>query len=253
MASRVRRARLRRVRGTLAVLLVAAACAPAAQPTVTGAQTTNSPQASTAPSTALRYVALGDSYTIGTGVGREERWPDQLVERLSAHGVDIELVANLGVNGYTSGDLIDDELPQVAGLRPDLVSLLIGVNDVVQGVPMGAYRANVVEILGALLGEVPRERIVVVSTPDYTRTPRGADFGNPEAQRAGIAEVNRIMREETSARGIVFVNIGPVADRVRADPDLVAPDQLHPSGAQYALWVDLIEPVVTELLSDGRE
>ena len=241
------------MRRTLAVFLLAAACAPAAQPTVTGESASTSPTNPPTPPTALRYVALGDSYTIGTGVGREERWPDQLVERLSAGGVDIELVANLGVNGYTSGDLIADELPQVAGLRPDLVSVLVGVNDVVQGVPTSAYRANVAEILGALLGEVPRERIVVVSTPDYTRTPRGADFGSPEAQRAGIAEVNRIMREETAARGIAFVDIGRVADGVGAAPDLVASDQLHPSGAQYELWVDLIEPVVTGLLSESRE
>jgi lysophospholipase L1-like esterase len=206
----------------------------------------------TAPA-AVRYVALGDSYTIGTGVGREERWPDQLVERLTGAGIAIELAGNLGVNGYTSRDLIEDELPQLAGLRPDFVSLLIGVNDVVQRVPTATYRANVVEILAALLEQVPRERIVVVSTPDYTRTPRGADFGNPEAQRAGVAEVNRIMREETAARGIAFVDIGSVADQAGANPDLVAGDQLHPSGTQYGLWVELIAPVVTRLLAAPAE
>lgn len=203
---------------------------------------------SPSPHTAIRYVALGDSYTIGTGVGREERWPDQLVERLTGSGIPIELVGNLGVNGYTSGDLIADELPQLVALQPEFVTLLIGVNDVVQRVPTSTYQAHVGEILSALLEQVPRERIVVVSTPDYTRTPRGADFGNPEGQRAGIAELNRIMREETSARGIAFVDISAVADQVGANPDLVASDELHPSGAQYGLWVELVMPVLTQLL-----
>ncbi|HYI21237.1 MAG TPA: SGNH/GDSL hydrolase family protein, partial [Candidatus Limnocylindrales bacterium] len=141
------------------------------------------PSVSAAPTTspvALRYVALGDSYTIGTSVSDGERFPKQLVERLVGQGIEVDLVANLGVNGYTSADLIDDELPALAELDPDFVTLLIGVNDVVQGVPSSTYRANVQQILGALLDRLDRERIVIVSVPDYTRTPRGADFGNPE-------------------------------------------------------------------------
>ncbi len=199
---------------------------------------------------ALRYVALGDSYTIGTSVSEGERFPNQLVERLAGQGIDVELVANLGVNGYTSADLIADELPQLAELEPEFVTLLIGVNDVVQGVPSNTYRANVQQILGALLGRLDRERIVIVSTPDYTRTPRGADFGNPEQQRAGIATVNSIMAEEARARGIAFVDISSVANVAGADPTLVARDQLHPSGVQYGRWVDLIEPVAVGLLAD---
>ena len=91
----------------------------------------------------LRYVAIGDSYTIGTAVTETERFPNQLVARLPG----LELVANLGVNGFTSDDVIRLELPQLAALRPEVVTVLIGVNDVVQGVPVLAYRDNLVEIL----------------------------------------------------------------------------------------------------------
>src|SRR6187431_1530634 len=86
----------------------------------------------------LRYVALGDSYTIGTSVTERERWPNQLVARLP----QLELVANLGVNGFTSRDLIEVELPRLPALKPDIVTVLIGVNDVVQGVPVSEYKAN---------------------------------------------------------------------------------------------------------------
>jgi lysophospholipase L1-like esterase len=196
----------------------------------------------------VRYVALGDSYTIGTSVDESERWPNQLVDRL-ADKADLELVANLGVNGYASFNLIHDELPQVAGLRPDFVTVLIGVNDVVRGTPADAYRSNLNEIFSALLDVLPADRIVVVSTPDYTRTPAGASFGDPAPQRAEIANFNGIERSVIEAHGIAFVDISSVADRADVDPTLVARDGLHPSGAQYAQWVDLIEPVVANLLA----
>lgn len=194
----------------------------------------------------IRYVALGDSYTIGTSIYSGDAWPNQLVGSL-ADRVPLKLVANLAVNGYTSDDLIRAELPALADLQPEFVSILIGVNDVVRDVPPDRYRTNVAQILGAVLGVVPRDRIVVVSTPDYTRTPRGADFGDPEQQRAAIDEVNAIMAAEAAERGIAFVDISSIANQAGADSALVASDLLHPSGVQYARWVELIAPVVEGL------
>ena len=191
----------------------------------------------------MRYVALGDSYTIGTNVGEGERWPNQLVTALGDR-VPLQLVANLGVNGFSSGDLIEVELPQLAGLEPDLVTLLIGVNDVVRGVTLDQYAAQVEEIIGMILETVPANRLVIVSVPDYTLTPSGADFGDVQQQRAGIDAVNSTMREAADRHGVQFVDISSVANRVPAEPTLVAGDGLHPSGAQYALWVELIAPVV---------
>jgi acyl-CoA thioesterase-1 len=196
----------------------------------------------------IRYVALGDSYTIGTSVGAAERWPNQLVVRLAGR-VPLELVANLGVNGYSSADLVRAELPQLDALRPDFVTVLIGVNDVVRGVTAAAYRANLEVTFDDLLGRLPAARIVVVGTPDYTRTPSGAAFGDPAQQRAAIADFNAIAREMAEARGITFVVISSVADAVEGDPSLVANDGLHPSGKQYSGWVDLIAPLVEELLA----
>ena len=192
----------------------------------------------------IRFVALGDSYTIGTAVPEADRWPNQLATRLPA----LELVANLGVNGFTSRDLIDVELPRLAALRPGLVSVLIGVNDVVQGVPPAVYRANVEHILDSVTGLVGAARTVVVTTPDYTVTPAGADYGDPARQSAGIREHNAIITEAANARGIGVVDIHEISLRAAADRSLVADDGLHPSGAQYALWVERIAPVVADLL-----
>lgn len=197
----------------------------------------------------IRYVALGDSYTIGTSIRSADAWPNQLVASLEER-VSLELVDNLAVNGYASDDMVRVELPALADLQPEFVSILIGANDVVRDVPADRYRANVAQILAAVLGTVPRDRMVVVSTPDFTRTPRGADFGDPEQQRAAIQEVNAIMAAEAAERGIAFVDISSIANQAGTDSTLVATDLLHPSAIQYARWVELIAPVVEGLFQE---
>jgi lysophospholipase L1-like esterase len=178
-----------------------------------------------------------------------DRWPDRLVAALAGEDPSLELVANLAVNGYTTADLIREELPPLAGLRPDIVSVLIGVNDVVQGVAADAYARNVVRILDEVLGIVPPDRLVTVGIPDYTVTPAGADYGEPTQRRAAIVEANGIMAALAAERGIAFVDIFDLSSRAASDRSLVASDGLHPSGAQYALWVGRIAPVVRALLA----
>ena len=194
--------------------------------------------------TALRYVALGDSYTIGTSVTAGERWPNQLTAVIP----ELDLVANLGVNGFTSGDVIAVELPQLDGLRADVFTLLIGVNDVVQGVSPDRYRRNVEQILDDLIGRVGAGRIVVVTTPDYTVTPAGADYGDPAQQSAAIRAFNAIITELATARGIAVVDIYDISLEAATDRSLVAVDGLHPSGAQYGRWVERIGPVLARLI-----
>jgi lysophospholipase L1-like esterase len=196
----------------------------------------------------IRYVALGDSYTIGTSVRDHERWPNQLVERVR-DTVQLDLRANLGVNGYTSIDLIEDELPRLVQLLPQFVTVLIGVNDVVQRVPENVYTSNVAHILDTLVAATGSDRVVAVSIPDYTLTPQGAAFGDPDQQSAEIGRFNGLMADASAQRGVRFVDISPIANTVPGDRALVAGDGLHPSGAQYARWVDLIAPAVMDALS----
>ena len=194
----------------------------------------------------MRYVALGDSYTIGTSVERGDRFPELLVRAEPR----LQLVANLGVDGYTTSDVIRDELPELPGLAPDFLTLLIGVNDVVRSTPLPTYEANLIQILDVLLAAVPADRIVSVSIPDYTVTPAGADYGDPKARHRAIVEANAIMARLAAERDIAFVDIFDASLLAATDRSLVARDGLHPSGAQYALWVARIAPVVTRLLGD---
>ena len=194
----------------------------------------------------LRYVALGDSYTIGTSVLEAERFPNQLVTKVPG----LELVANLGVNGFTSEDLIAVELPRLGALDPEVVTLLIGVNDVVQGMSSSTYKDNlVVTILPALVDEVGANRILVVTIPDYTVTPQGGAFGDREQQSAAIREFNDLMTQFATGRGITVVDIYDISLQAATDRALVASDGLHPSGAQYARWVERIAPALEALLA----
>ena len=193
----------------------------------------------------LRYVALGDSYTIGTSVTERERWPNQLVAQVP----ELDLVANLAVNGFTSRDVIEVQLPRLDALRPDFVTLLVGVNDVVQGVPPETYRENLRRILDDVVNRVGAERVVVVTTPDYTVTPAGADYGDPAVQSAGIRANNAILLEIALIYAVRVVDIHDISLAAGTDRTLVASDGLHPSGAQYALWVERIAPTVESLLS----
>jgi lysophospholipase L1-like esterase len=160
-------------------------------------------------------------------------------------------VANLGVDGYTSADLIHDELPELASLRPGFVSVLIGVNDVVQGVSPSRYAANLAAIFDALAVHVPADRTVAVGTPDYTVTPAGADYGEPVARRAAIEACNGLLDRVARSRGITVVGTWDISRRAATEISLVARDGLHPSGRQYELWVDAIAPAVERLLAPG--
>jgi acyl-CoA thioesterase I len=200
----------------------------------------------------LRYVALGDSYTIGTAVESAASWPAQLVAALGGkigQRGSLELVANLARDGRTSADLVRDQLPDLARWQPAFVSILIGVNDIVQGVPPARYAANVQTIVETLLVRLRPDRIVTVGIPDYTVMPRGADYGDPRQQAREIEAFNVIMAAASAEAGIRHVDVVDLSRRAANDRSLVAADGLHPSGAQYALWVERIVPVVATLLA----
>ena len=236
--------RLVRTRMTLALGALLASCMPAGSAAPAGSGGSAAP--SMVPT--LRYVALGDSYTIGTSVRENERWPNQLVAALGGGPPALELAGNPAVNGYTTRDVIADELPKLEALRPEFVSLLIGVNDVIQGVSEDEYRRNLELILDDVIARAGARRVVVVTTPDYTVTPAGADYGDPTAVSAAIRRYNAILTEVANARTVPVVDIYDLSLRVADDRSLVAGDGLHPSGAQYALWVERILPVVEDLL-----
>lgn len=192
----------------------------------------------------MRYLALGDSYTIGEDVPAQARWPAQLVENLRKQAIAIDDPQIVAVTGWATDEL-SAGMDQAA-LAPgyDLVTLLIGVNNQYRGRPAQEYREQFRALLlrAVALANRRPERVVVVSIPDWGVTPFGYASGRDLQQIARELDAfNAIARDEATAVGAHFVNVTGIS---REHAGLVASDGLHPSGAQYALWTDAIAPVV---------
>lgn len=189
----------------------------------------------------IRYLPLGDSYTIGQSVAENQRWPNQLVKKLAADNVILNIVGNPAVTGYTTKNLIDRELPLVAKLNPDFITIQIGVNDYVQGISAETFQKNLNFILDSVQKEIPQPRnIVLVTIPDYAKTPTGAGFGNPAQATAAISNFNKIIAQAGADRALTVADVFATSQKVTDDPSLIAGDGLHPSGAQYGLWTNII-------------
>ena len=194
---------------------------------------------------ARRFLALGDSYTIGESVSEAERWPLQLVARLGARGLAFEPPEIIATTGWTTDELaaaMDAKYP--AGTRADfdLVSLLIGVNNQYRGRALDEYRKEFGALLGraqALAGDDP-QRVLVLAIPDWGVTPFGANSGRDTAQIARELDAfNAAAAEIAQARGVRFVDTSAVS-RARGS-DWVAEDGLHPSAELYAAWAEAAE------------
>ena len=188
----------------------------------------------------IRYVALGDSYTIGTGLTDEsQNFPSLLTKKLSEEsGIEVALV-NLGVNGYTTTDLIREELPIARRLRPELVTIMIGANDVVQGSGESAYRTRLAEIYDALVGlELPATNVLAVSTPDFSALPGATPFGAATDLRTRIDAFNRIAQSEAAAHGFHYADISALSRELRRGRDWLAGDGLHPGPVQHRAIAD---------------
>ena len=191
----------------------------------------------------LKYLALGDSYTIGTGASDAARaWPSIIAARLGAE------LTNPAVNGYTTLDLIRNELPLFNRLKPDLVTVLIGVNDLVQGRSVDAYRGS----LGTIYGAIATAKVVAVSIPSWSYVAAAADFGGAQQVDKLTRAFNDVAREEVETRGFAWVDLGPVSTSKIGSAGWIASDQLHPGDAQYAAWAEVIWPVVADIAGPAR-
>jgi len=197
----------------------------------------------------VRYIAIGDSYSIGEGASVNESWPSVMTRHLKAQGVDVDLVANPSVTGWTTQQAIDRELPIFLKEKPNFGTLLIGVNDWVQGVDAEKFRKNftfLVDQMLAVLGD--RNRLLIVTIPDFGVTPTGPKYARGRNISEGIASFNKMITEESTKRGLRVVDVFPLSKKMGEDRSLVAADGLHPSAKEYAEWEKIIFPVALDLL-----
>jgi lysophospholipase L1-like esterase len=201
----------------------------------------------------FRYLALGDSYTVGESVAEAARWPVQLVARLRAEGVPLADPQIVAQTGWTTDELM-------AGIETaephgpfDLVSLLIGVNNQYRGRSEDEYGQQFATLLRqavSFAGDQPH-RVIVLSIPDWGVTPFAAGHDRDRIA-AEIDAFNAINRTETERMGAHYVDITPISRQAQTNPELTAEDGLHPSGQMYAAWVELVLPVARQAVAGGR-
>lgn len=188
----------------------------------------------------IKFLALGDSYTIGESVAEQDRWPVQLNNAVKAKGLATTDVRIIATTGWRTDDLRN--AMTAAHLKPEysLVSLLIGVNNYYQGRSAESYAPEFEALLKTAieLAQGNKAHVFVVSIPDYGYTPFGKD--KQVAISAGIDQFNAVSREITARLGVSYFNITDISRRGLSESGLVAEDGLHPSGRMYGEWVDLI-------------
>ncbi len=197
----------------------------------------------------IRYAVVGDSYSCGEGASLKESWPALLTQHLNAQGLHVDLVSNPSVTGWTTKDAIDRELPKFVNSNPTFATLLIGVNDWVQGIDETTFRNRFSYLLDQMLAVLPNKKhLLVVTIPDFGVTPTGPKYSRGRNIHEGIMQFNQIVTEEARKRGLSVVDIFLLSKKMGQDKSLVAKDGLHPSAKEYAMWEKIISPAALELL-----
>jgi len=206
----------------------------------------------------MRYLALGDSYTIGESVAEDERWPNQLAALITSspqfakpiggteRGMEVTIIAR---TGWTTDELWQSI--QAAKPEPpyDLVSLLIGVNNQYRGYDINEYREQFILLLNESIeyaGGDPN-RVIVLSIPDWGVTPFAASRDRGQIGKE-IKAFNLVNRAESEKAGVHYVDVTPGSREATDDISLVASDGLHPSGKMYSEWARLAYPEALKAL-----
>jgi len=185
----------------------------------------------------VKFLALGDSYTIGQSVAEADRWPNQLVAALRTKGLTCFDPKIIAATGWRTDNLQNAIVNAHLSNDYSLVSLLIGVNNYYQGRSVTDYKpefeallVNVVALAGG-----DKSKVFVISIPDYGYTPFGKS--NQTEISKGIDSFNDAAKTITEKHEIAFINITDISRRGLAEQELIAGDGLHPSGKMYAAWV----------------
>ncbi len=198
-----------------------------------------------------RYLALGDSYTIGERVADADCWPMQLARALRADGAALADPRIIAQTGWSTDEL--DAAIDAAHPLPeyDLVSLLIGVNNQFRRREVGEYGQHFAALLARAIGfaQSRPQRVLALSIPDWGVTPFAKESGRDAAWIAEeIDAFNAAASAVCAQRGVAFVDITPLSRARGAEAAMLVDDGLHPSASMYAEWVRLALPRARALL-----
>jgi lysophospholipase L1-like esterase len=181
------------------------------------------------------YVALGASDAVGVGATRptEEGW----VPLVRAGLPDNPHLVNLGISGATLEAVISQELPILEDVRPDIVTIWVGVNDLRAGVPLATFTQQLDTLLGRVAATGPTA-IAVLNVPDLQQVP---DFQghDPTTFDAEVRQWNTTIADVAADYGARLVDLYGQSLELNAHPEYVSADGFHPSSAGYRRIADL--------------
>uniref|UniRef100_UPI00404A7298 SGNH/GDSL hydrolase family protein n=1 Tax=Gelidibacter sp. TaxID=2018083 RepID=UPI00404A7298 len=200
----------------------------------------------------IKLLSLGDSYTIGESVCETCRFPEQLKEGLKP-SFNLQTTFELKViatTGWTTTNLINAIVNDNTASNYDLVTLLIGVNNQYQNKPFSLYETEFPELVATAITKAKgnKNKVIVVSIPDYAFTPFGQNNGNPTTISEQLNQYNAFAQNYCEQNNITFVNITDITREGLNNPELVASDGLHPSELAYSKFVERLLPLAIEKL-----
>jgi lysophospholipase L1-like esterase len=187
-------------------------------------------------------LALGDSYTIGEGVGEADRFPNQLITLLDNEGIHFQKPKIIATTGWTSDELLHAISNEKMQQAFDFVTLLIGVNNQYRGLDLDNYREEFKTLLQQAinLASGNRNHVIVISIPDWGVT-KFAEGRDRKKIASEIDEFNAVNQQESEKNHVHYINI---TGFTREHPDWLTSDGLHPDLKQYALWADQLSKVI---------
>jgi lysophospholipase L1-like esterase len=198
----------------------------------------------------MKYLALGDSYTIGEQVNLKENFPHQLVKVLSEeYDKSIHDPTIIATTGWTTGELLKGIKDASLKDRFDFTTLLIGVNNQYRGYSLEEYKQEFALLLNkAILYTGGRKnRVFVLSIPDWGVTPFAAEKDSSLISKE-INNFNAVNKAITTSYMCKYIDI---TERTRVsgkEVKYLTPDKLHYSAEEYREWVNLLAPVVAASL-----
>lgn len=192
----------------------------------------------------LNYVLLGDSTAAGQGGNYEQGIAVSTAKHLArAHQVTM---VNLAISGARAGDLSREQLPLAERLKPDLVLISVGANDVTHLTSARSVSAHLLKVVQRLRAANSRVIIVVTGSPDMGSPPRIPRLLRPiTAWRT--ESINHMVRRLADEQNLTFA---PIADETgplfRKDRSLFANDLFHPNDRGYATWIAVLNRALDE-------
>ncbi|MDP4844516.1 MAG: SGNH/GDSL hydrolase family protein [Salibacteraceae bacterium] len=185
----------------------------------------------------VKFLALGDSYTIGESVGAKENWPHQFIDSINASGIEAENPVVLATTGWRTDDLMNAINDSHLASNFNLVSISIGVNNQYQGKPFSLFETELPVLFGQALRHCNNDTtsIFFVSIPDYYFTPFGLSSKKGKTNSTELDQYNTFMNQFAEKMHVPFIDVTSISRN--RDEHLTAKDGLHPSAFQYSKWV----------------